>query len=41
MLKRYDSVIADGYVGLYALFVEQTLQWVRPGGVICLSLLKI
>jgi adenine-specific DNA-methyltransferase len=36
MLKRYGSVIADGYVNLYALFVEQTLQWVRPGGVICL-----
>jgi adenine-specific DNA-methyltransferase len=36
MLKRYDPVIADGYVNLYALFVEQALQWVRPGGVICL-----
>jgi adenine-specific DNA-methyltransferase len=34
--KRYRSVIADGYVNLYALFVEQALQWVRPGGVICL-----
>jgi adenine-specific DNA-methyltransferase len=36
MLKRYRSVIADGYVNLYALFVEQALQWVRPGGVTCL-----
>jgi adenine-specific DNA-methyltransferase len=36
MLKRYRSVIADGYANLYALFVEQALQWVRPGGVICL-----
>lgn len=36
LLKRYRSVIADGYVNLYALFVEQTLQWVRPGGVLCL-----
>jgi adenine-specific DNA-methyltransferase len=35
-LKRYRPVIADGYVNLYALFVEQALQWVRPGGVISL-----
>lgn len=35
-LKRYRPIIADGYVNLYALFVEQALQWVRPGGVICL-----
>lgn len=34
--KRYSSVISDGYVNLYALFVEQALQWVRPGGIICL-----
>jgi adenine-specific DNA-methyltransferase len=33
---RFGPVIADGYVNLYALFVEQALQWVRPGGVICL-----
>jgi len=36
LLLRYRPVIADGYVNLYALFVEQTLQWVRPGGIICL-----
>jgi len=36
MLKRYRAVISDGYVNLYALFVEQALQWVRPGGVVCL-----
>lgn len=35
-LMRYRAVIADGYVNLYALFVERALQWVRPGGVICL-----
>ena len=26
--KRYRQVISDGYVNLYALFVEQALQWV-------------
>ncbi|MGD9715274.1 MAG: class I SAM-dependent DNA methyltransferase [Thermomicrobiales bacterium] len=36
LLKRYRAVISDGYVNLYALFVEQALQWVRPGGIICL-----
>src|SRR5216684_5117240 len=34
--KRYSPVISDGYVNLYALFVELALQWVRPGGIICL-----
>jgi adenine-specific DNA-methyltransferase len=34
--NRYHPVISDGYVNLYALFVEQALQWVRPGGIICL-----
>jgi adenine-specific DNA-methyltransferase len=33
---RYQSVISEGYINLYALFVEQALQWVRPGGIICL-----
>ena len=33
---RYHTVISAGYVNLYALFVEQALQWVRPGGIICL-----
>jgi adenine-specific DNA-methyltransferase len=36
LFERYRPVIADGYVNLYALFVEQALQWVRPGGIICL-----
>jgi adenine-specific DNA-methyltransferase len=36
LLKRYRPVISDGYVNLYALFVEQALEWVRPGGIICL-----
>jgi adenine-specific DNA-methyltransferase len=35
-LKDFAPVITDGYVNLYALFVEQALRWVRPGGVICL-----
>jgi adenine-specific DNA-methyltransferase len=34
-LERYRPVISSGYVNLYALFLEQALQWVRPGGVIC------
>ena len=29
-------MISEGYVNLYALFVEQALQWVRPGGIVCL-----
>jgi adenine-specific DNA-methyltransferase len=33
---HFSPVISDGYVNLYALFVEQALRWVRPGGVICL-----
>ena len=36
LLTRYRPVISDSYVNLYALFVEQALQWVRPGGIICL-----
>lgn len=36
LLDHYQPVISDGYVNLYALFVEQALKWVRPGGVICL-----
>jgi adenine-specific DNA-methyltransferase len=36
LLQRYRPVIADGYVNLYSLFVEQALQWVRPGGIVCL-----
>lgn len=36
LLERYRLVISEGYVNLYALFVEQALQWVRPGGIVCL-----
>lgn len=36
LLARFAPVITDGYVNLYALFIEQALRWVRPGGVICL-----
>lgn len=35
-LKHFSSVISDGHVNLYALFLEQTIRWVKPGGVICL-----
>jgi adenine-specific DNA-methyltransferase len=34
--ERYKAVISEGYVNLYALFVEQALQWVKPGGIVCL-----
>jgi adenine-specific DNA-methyltransferase len=33
---RFGPVITNGYLNLYALFVEQALQWVKPGGVISL-----
>ena len=36
MLKAFAPVISDGYVNLYALFLEQTIRWVKPGGVVCL-----
>lgn len=36
LLSRFADVITDGYVNLYALFIEQALRWVRPGGLICL-----
>ena len=36
LIEHYRPVISDGYVNLYALFVERALQWVRPGGIICL-----
>ena len=35
LLSHFDVVIRDGYVNLYALFIEQALRWVRPGGIIC------
>jgi adenine-specific DNA-methyltransferase len=35
-LKEFSSVVADGHVNLYALFLEQAMRWVRPGGVVCL-----
>ena len=38
LLKKFAPVITDGYVNLYSLFVKQALDWVRPGGVICLIL---
>lgn len=36
LITRFAPVINDGYVNLYALFIEQALRWVRPGGLICL-----
>ena len=35
-LSQYASVISDGYVNKYALFVQRAIAWTRPGGVICL-----
>lgn len=34
--KAFASAITDGYVNLYALFLEQALRLVKPGGVVCL-----
>jgi adenine-specific DNA-methyltransferase len=34
LLARFASVVSDGYVNLYALFIETALQSVRPGGLI-------
>jgi adenine-specific DNA-methyltransferase len=36
VLEGFSPVISDGYVNLYALFLEQVIRWVKPGGVICL-----
>ena len=36
LLSAFAPVISDGYVNLYALFLEQTIRWVKPGGVVCL-----
>jgi len=36
ILDAFAPVISDGYVNLYALFLDQTIRWVKPGGVICL-----
>jgi adenine-specific DNA-methyltransferase len=33
---EFKSVITDGYVNLYSLFLERALKWVRPGGIVCL-----
>jgi adenine-specific DNA-methyltransferase len=35
-LEHFAPIIAEGYVNLYALFVEQAIRWVRRGGIICL-----
>jgi adenine-specific DNA-methyltransferase len=36
LLSEYASVITDSYVNLYALFIEQSLRFTRPGGIVCL-----
>lgn len=35
-LVNFSDVISDGHANLYALFLEQTIRWVKPGGVVCL-----
>jgi len=34
ILEGFAPVISDGYVNLYGLFLEQSLRFVKPGGVI-------
>lgn len=36
ILKDFAAVVSDGYVNLYALFLEQSLRFTKPGGVIVL-----
>lgn len=36
LLKDFAPAISDGYVNLYALFLEQSLRFTKPGGVIAL-----
>lgn len=36
ILEHFAPVITDGYVNLYALFLEQAVRMVKPGGIICL-----
>ncbi len=36
LLTSFAPVITHGYVNLYALFIEQAIRWVRPGGIISL-----
>lgn len=33
---EFENVISAGYVNLYALFIEASLRWTKPGGVVCL-----
>jgi adenine-specific DNA-methyltransferase len=35
-LDGFAPVITDGYINLYALFLEQALRFTKPGGIICL-----
>lgn len=36
LLRDFAPAISDGYVNLYALFLEQSLRFTKPGGVIAL-----
>ncbi len=36
ILENFKGILSDSYVNLYALFVEQSIRWVKPGGKICL-----
>jgi adenine-specific DNA-methyltransferase len=35
-LQEFAPVITDGYVNLYSLFIDLSIRWVKPGGVVCL-----
>jgi adenine-specific DNA-methyltransferase len=35
MLSEFTQVISEGYVNLYALFIDLAIRQVRPGGLIC------
>ena len=35
-LEKFAAIISDGYVNLYALFLDQSLRFTKPGGIIVL-----
>lgn len=35
-IAEFENVISAGYVNLYALFIEASLRWTKPGGIVCL-----
>jgi adenine-specific DNA-methyltransferase len=34
--EKFAHIVGSGYVNLYSLFIARSLQWVRPGGIVCL-----